>query len=137
MTLGSPIFRKLLTSSFLLIALTLVIVGFQMARVTSESQRESAKQRLTAEVGILSGELGAVPESRVAAWAQQAGERAQARVTVINPSGVVRGDSQHDPETMENHANRPRSRRRFAAGRARRSATASHWTLTSATWPAE
>jgi len=107
MTLGSPIFRKLLASSFLLIALTLVIVGFQMARVTSESQRESTKQRLTAEVGILSGELGNVPVSQLAVWAQQAGERAQARVTVINPSGIVRGDSQHDPETMENHADRP------------------------------
>jgi two-component system, OmpR family, phosphate regulon sensor histidine kinase PhoR len=107
MILGSPIFRKLLATAFLLIALTLVIVDFQMASLTSESRRQSATQRLTAEVGILAGELGTVPAPQLAAWAQQAGERAQARVTIINPSGVVRGDSQHDPETMENHANRP------------------------------
>ncbi|MGO9269219.1 MAG: ATP-binding protein [Terriglobia bacterium] len=116
MILNSPIFRKLLTSSFLLIALTLVIVGFQMARVTAESQRESAKQRLTAEAGILSGELGTVPVSQLAVWAQPAGERAQARVTVIDPSGVVRGDSQHDPETMENHANRPEVQEAIRSG---------------------
>src|SRR5271157_586461 len=107
MTLGSPIFRKLLAISLLLIALTLVIGGFQMARVTSESQRASARQRLTAEAGILSGELGTVPVSQLATWAQQAGERAQAQVTLIDPSGVVRGDSQRDHETMENPADQP------------------------------
>jgi len=107
MILGSPIFRKLLAIYFLLIALSLIIVGFQMARVTAETQRESTEQRLTSEAGILSGELGTVPAPQLAAWVQQAGARAQSRITVIDPSGVVRGDSQHDPETMENHANRP------------------------------
>ncbi len=107
MTLGRPIFRKLLAISLLLIALTLVIVGFQMARVTSESQRASARQRLTAEAGILSGELGTVPVSQLATWAQQAGERAQAQVTLIDPSGVGRGDSQRDHEAMENPADQP------------------------------
>jgi two-component system, OmpR family, phosphate regulon sensor histidine kinase PhoR len=107
MTLRSPIFRKLLSIAFLLIAVTLLILDFQMARFTSGRQVESVKQRLTLEGGILSGELAAVPSSGLARWAQEAGGRAQARVTVIDPSGVVRGDSQHDPETMENHANRP------------------------------
>jgi two-component system phosphate regulon sensor histidine kinase PhoR len=110
MTLGSPIFRKLLSSAFLLIAAALLILDFQMARFTSRRQVESVKQRLTLEGQILAGELAAVPPGQLESWAQEAGARAQARVTVIDPSGVVRGDSQHDPETMENHASRPEIR---------------------------
>ena len=39
-----------------------------------------------------------------------------ARVTVIDPSGLVLADSQADPDTMENHANRPEIRAAFEHG---------------------
>ncbi len=35
------------------------------------------------------------------------GKRAETRITVIGPSGLVYGDSHHDPLTMDNHGNRP------------------------------
>jgi two-component system, OmpR family, phosphate regulon sensor histidine kinase PhoR len=38
------------------------------------------------------------------------------RVTVILPSGRVIGDSQEDPEAMENHADRPEFRQALSAG---------------------
>ena len=37
-------------------------------------------------------------------------KRADARITIIDPRGIVLADSQHDPETMENHAGRPEIR---------------------------
>ena len=52
-----------------------------------------------------------------------------ARVTVIAADGRVLADSAHDPETMENHANRPEIRQAFAAGEGRavrHSATLNH-----------
>jgi len=42
-----------------------------------------------------------------------------ARVTVIAANGIVLADSAHDPETMENHANRPEIRQAFASGEGR------------------
>lgn len=42
-----------------------------------------------------------------------------ARVTVIAADGRVLADSAHDPETMENHANRPEIRQAFAVGNGR------------------
>ena len=39
-----------------------------------------------------------------------------ARVTVIDNTGRVLADSQHDPETMENHSNRPEVQQAFASG---------------------
>ena len=37
----------------------------------------------------------------------RAGKSADTRITVIQPSGKVLGDSEADPETMENHSDRP------------------------------
>jgi len=42
-----------------------------------------------------------------------------ARVTVIAADGRVLADSEHDPETMENHADRPEIRQAFAQGEGR------------------
>ena len=36
-------------------------------------------------------------------WEKQIG----ARITIINKDGVVLGDSEEDPATMDNHADRP------------------------------
>jgi two-component system, OmpR family, phosphate regulon sensor histidine kinase PhoR len=35
------------------------------------------------------------------------GKRAETRITVISPAGLVYGDSHHDPLTMDNHGTRP------------------------------
>ncbi len=107
MTLSSPIFRKLLASAFLLITVTLLVLDLYLTRYTARQQVEDVQQRLEAEARILSGELRSVKPGQLERWSQDAGARAQARATVINPQGVVLADSQHDPETMENHANRP------------------------------
>jgi two-component system phosphate regulon sensor histidine kinase PhoR len=47
-----------------------------------------------------------------AAWMAQSG----ARVTVVDSTGRVLADSEHDPDTMENHANRPEIHQAFSTG---------------------
>ncbi len=107
MSFRSPIFRKLLASAALLAAVTLLVVDFYFTRYTSRREVEQVEQRLSLEARVLAGELNDHPPDRLAAWSREAEVRAQARVTLIDPRGVVLADSQHDPETMENHANRP------------------------------
>lgn len=110
MTFRSPIFRKLLASAFLLIAVTLFVLDFYLTRYTARHEVQSVAQRLAAEARLLSAEVADVPPPQMEGWAHGAAERAQTRVTVIDPQGVVLADSHHDPETMENHANRPEVR---------------------------
>lgn len=117
MTFPGPLFRKLLLSSLLLIAVTLLVLDFYLSRYTAGRQEENVTQQLEAEAHILSGELGSVAVSQLENWSQGAGERARARVTLIEPGGVVLADSQHDPETMENHAHRPEIREAKEKGR--------------------
>lgn len=129
MTLRSPIFRKLLASAFLMIALTLLVLDFLLSRYMARRQVEAVEQRLKAQAEILADELASPPGISMEGWAKRAGATAQVRVTIINPQGVVLADSQHDPETMENHATRPEVRQAYGGrvGRSiRHSATLNH-----------
>ncbi len=105
--MSSSIFRKLLWSGFLVIAGTLLVLDFYLTRYTARQQVEAVERRLAAQARILEGELPAVAPADLEAWARAAGDRAKARVTVIDQKGLVLADSHHDPETMENHAGRP------------------------------
>ena len=72
------------------------------------------------------------PPSEIDALAKQLGREAGVRVTIIDGNGVVLGDSEHDPLTMENHALRPevQSALRGNSGEAQRqSATMGYDTL--------
>jgi two-component system phosphate regulon sensor histidine kinase PhoR len=116
MAFRSPIFRKLLASAFLLIAVTLVVLDFYLTRYTSRREVQSVEQRLEAEARILEAEVTEVPLPRLEDWAYQASQRAGTRVTIVNPQGLVLADSHHDPETMENHAKRPEIQAAYRSG---------------------
>jgi two-component system, OmpR family, phosphate regulon sensor histidine kinase PhoR len=107
MTFRSSIFRKFLAGSFLLISVTILGLDFYLGRSTAQRQVESIQQKLEGQARVLAGEIESVAPGDLAQWSQGAGARAGARVTVIDPRGVVRGDSEHDIESMENHSDRP------------------------------
>ncbi len=110
MRVANSIFGKLLLSAFLLIAVTLVALDSYLTRYTARRHLEDVQQRLAIEAQILAGELESLAPSEREAWARRAGPRAKARITVIDAKGVVLADSEQDPETMENHAQRPEVR---------------------------
>ncbi len=107
MVFRSPIFRKLLASALLLIAVTLLVLDFHLTRYTAAHEEQNVEQRLEAEARILEQEMAEVPRGQLEDWAHEASQRADARITVIDPKGVALADSNHDPETIENHATRP------------------------------
>jgi two-component system phosphate regulon sensor histidine kinase PhoR len=107
MVFRSPIFRKLLGSAFLLIALTLAVLDFNLARYTTKHEVQEVEQRLTAVAMALTAEPPNLSPERLEEWAKSTSPRVHCRVTVIDPQGVVLAESDQDPATMENHANRP------------------------------
>ncbi len=106
----SPMFRRLLASSFLLIAATVAGLDLYLSRYVARHHVEQVEQRLAAQARILAGEVAAAPLPQLERWAVEAGGRANTRVTVIGAGGRVLADSNHDPESMENHAERPEVR---------------------------
>ena len=107
MVFSSPIFRKLLGSAFVPIALTVAALDFYLTRYTGQHEVEEVRQRLAVEARVLADEAANLPPERMEEWAKSASQRAQSRVTIIDPQGVVLADSDSDPKRMENHANRP------------------------------
>jgi two-component system, OmpR family, phosphate regulon sensor histidine kinase PhoR len=122
----SPIFRKLLIASALLIAVTLITAGFLLTRYTTDRERSLARQQLAQAVPLIAPTLASLGSQSVQQWAEDIDAKLGSRVTVIDSAGVVLADSRHDPETMENHRARPEVRSALAGrpGSAiRRSAT--------------
>lgn len=107
---GGSFFRKLLFSALLLIAFALGLLDFYLTRYTAARETSAVELRLISEAHLVGYEVANVPPTELNRSVAQAGDRAQARVTVITHAGVVLADSQHDPETMENHASRPEVR---------------------------
>lgn len=73
-------------------------------------QVENVQQRLASQARLVSAEAVSIARGELEGWTSAAGARAQARLTIIDPHGLVLADSQHDPEMMENHADRPEVR---------------------------
>lgn len=107
---GGSFFRKLLFSALLLIAFALGILDFYLTRYTAARETSNVELQLISEAHLVAYDLSNVPRMELNRRVAEAGDRAQARVTVVTHAGVVLADSQHDPETMENHANRPEVR---------------------------
>ncbi len=103
----SPLFRKLFISAFFLIIVTLLVLDFFLTTYVGRRETLSVQHRLTSEARILEGEVAGIAPPDLANWSSQASARSQARVTIVDPQGRVLADSEHDPGTMENHAQRP------------------------------
>lgn len=94
MALTSPIFRKLLIASFLLMAGTLLGMNIYFIRFTAQLQIENIHRRLQVEAEVLAAEAATVPPSALENWSREAQVRSHARVAIIDPQGIVLADSQ-------------------------------------------
>jgi len=99
----------------LLIVVSMSILGFYLTNSTKDSQLDNLHTQLeneaiiTAEAslpGLLSDDRNEILD----ALAKRLGEQTGTRVTIIALDGTVLGDSDEDPATMENHADRPEIR---------------------------
>ena len=107
MTIGSPMFRKLLLTSLLLILVAVVVLDFLLTRYTAQHETLNVERQLAAQARILATEVEQLSSRELRPWVPQARGRAGARITLIAPDGKVLADSDGDAETMENHAGRP------------------------------
>ena len=66
----SPLFRKLLISTFVLIACPLLVLDSFFTSFVAKQETKNAQHRLAAEARILRGELLAVDPAFLANWAK-------------------------------------------------------------------
>jgi two-component system phosphate regulon sensor histidine kinase PhoR len=102
-----------ITISFILVLLIIMgILGAYLVNSTRNSQLDSLRSQLENEARItaetsLPGLLNTDEENDLDTLAKKLGTEIETRVTIVALNGTVLGDSEEDPITMENHADRP------------------------------
>jgi two-component system phosphate regulon sensor histidine kinase PhoR len=117
-------FRLKLTALFmLLIGLSVLAAGLLTGQTYRNNHLDALRTHMERELKVLMAaspwpptddrsEQTAYLEAQVKRFKELAGMR----VTFIRPDGVVVGDSDHDPETMDNHGTRPEFKEAVASG---------------------
>ena len=109
--------------SYLLVAVVAIVAVASYATVTiGRFYHDHTRVELTSAARILAehfrivlaqgagGTPSAVDEKQIDAFCKVSGKGAGYRITFILPGGKVIGDSEEDPEKMENHGDRPEVR---------------------------
>lgn len=108
-------FRVKLTLTFvLLIGLSVLASGILLVNLLKEANMEALRDSMQREIQIVlstvmwqaNGDL-ASQRSYFNGEARRLSQVAGTRITFIRGDGVVLGDSDHDPATMDNHLSRP------------------------------
>jgi two-component system phosphate regulon sensor histidine kinase PhoR len=117
----------------LLIVVAFAALGLYVLDKVEDDFRENIEADLASQAQMVKNlvrplaEEGASPAA-FDQLAKQLGAQTDTRITIVAPDGVVLGDSQADPATMENHLDRPEVREALRSGQGesnRRSSTLS------------
>jgi two-component system, OmpR family, phosphate regulon sensor histidine kinase PhoR len=110
------LFWKLGLTYFALLLVVLLAVDFYSSRVLRRDYIRAADDKLASLLNIAQARPPRIDDAAdLQSWTEWMG-RSGARVTVIDHTGHVLADSQVDPETMENHSNRPEFQQALATG---------------------
>jgi len=104
--LRSRIFFKLMVVFLLVIGVTAITLQLTVRAVWERTLREQIERNLKQKTLMFAYRVEADRQHSLADIAAQEGQAAGARATVIDPTGKVLADSEADPATMENHAQR-------------------------------
>jgi two-component system phosphate regulon sensor histidine kinase PhoR len=105
--LRNRIFFKLLGAFVLVILAAAIIFYVMVGGAWQASLRTEIERNLIQKTQLLAHRVEADRSHALPEIAAQEGQSAGARVTIIDPTGRVLADSESNPATMENHANRP------------------------------
>ncbi len=101
------IFFKLLAVFLIVIATCAGILDMMLGGAWQASLRAEIERNLVQKTLLFAHRVETDRSHSLAEIAAQEGQAAGARATVIDASGKVLADSEADPSTMENHAQRP------------------------------
>jgi two-component system, OmpR family, phosphate regulon sensor histidine kinase PhoR len=104
--LRSRIFVKLMFVFLLVIGATAITLQLTVHKVWERTLREQIERNLKQKTLMFAYRVDADRQHSLADITAQEGQAAGARATVIDPTGKVLADSEADPSTMENHAQR-------------------------------
>ncbi len=101
------LFRKVLFSSLTIACILLIALELYLSRVVRNNYISQIEESLLIQSRLIKEHIPSDLTSNLDALCRQYKEKTGARVTVIDGSGRVAGDSDESSEKMENHSDRP------------------------------
>ncbi len=102
---------QLYPSYLLIVVVCLAGTGWYLSAAFQEFYFHQVRDDLTIRANLIRVHLQTLPgelkEKEVDSFCKRLGKLVSTRITIILPSGKVIGDSEKDPEMMDNHATRP------------------------------
>ncbi|MFA6055093.1 MAG: ATP-binding protein [Thermodesulfovibrionales bacterium] len=101
------LFRRILLIYIIIAPLLLLSLELYLSREVKDSYITNLKKSLGIQARLIADQIPLSFSDSLDAFCKQFKDRTGARVTVIDDSGKVLGDSDEPANIMENHANRP------------------------------
>lgn len=111
-----PLHLKLMASYLVVVGLVLLPTAVYLRTYLDRDQRARVRTELEAELSHITTRLTEVPPEAIAARSALLVAVVPRRLTVIDPTGRVLGDSVAAAATLDNHRNRPEVRDAIARG---------------------
>lgn len=101
------IFRRVFIIYFAVLILSTALINVYLSNVIRNSYIDNLESSLSVQTAVIAGTVTAALKADIEAYCREMKEKTGARVTIIDSSGKVLGDSDKDARTMDNHAGRP------------------------------
>ncbi|MEW6714065.1 MAG: ATP-binding protein [Nitrospirota bacterium] len=100
------IFRRIFLLYFIVLLLSVIFIDLYVSNAVRSGYISNLKDSLSIQAGILSENISFSQAASLDEFCRRIKEKYGARVTVIDISGKVLGDSDNDSSKMDNHADR-------------------------------
>jgi len=99
------IFRRIFLLYFIVLLLSVIFIDLYVTNVVRSGYISNLKESLSIQAGIISENISFSRAASLDEFCRRIKEKTGTRVTVIDISGKVLGDSDNDSSKMDNHAN--------------------------------
>jgi len=106
----SVLFRKVFVAYIAITSLLLVSLELYLSNAIKNNYIRNLKDSLIVQAHLIADQIPSSPANSLDDFCKRFKEKTGARITIIDSSGKVLGDSDEPSDIMENHSNRPEIR---------------------------
>lgn len=110
------IFRRVFLLYFITLLVSVVFMHLYLTRVIRDSYISELTLSLSVQASVIAGTMTSGAVADLNALTGRMKQETGARITILDSTGRVLGDSDNDPFTMESHINRPEIQQAILSG---------------------
>ncbi len=110
------IFRRVFILYFIALLVSVIFMHFYLTHVIRSSYISYLTNSLSVQASVIAGNMPFGPEIDLEEFSRTMKQMTNSRITILDTTGQVLGDSDNDPSAMDNHINRPEIQQSIVSG---------------------